>query len=206
MPSIPLIYSTLRRKEHVQGHRLDVCIYRRGTTAWALMVISSTGHSKVWDGVFVSEQSALDEYQRMVDGQQVARTLGIDNSLEETFDLNPALLKPIDQRLRDPLKLGIFTLRKFEIIKKILWRLAHQKHQRARHHGLPLRWRCADVAALAERRAQGASQYRHRVHGVRQEHRLLPVARPSAAKNTQQLVPMKAAIEPRRSDPLEGRP
>jgi len=118
MPSIPLIYSTLRRKEHVQGHRLDVCIYRRGTTAWALMVISSTGHSKVWDGVFVSEQSALDEYQRMVDGQQVARTLGIDNSLEETFDLNPALLKPIDQRLRDPLKLGIFTLRKFEIIKK----------------------------------------------------------------------------------------
>ncbi|MEY3873185.1 MAG: hypothetical protein RLZZ296_2180 [Pseudomonadota bacterium] len=118
MPATHLIFSALRRKVLVQGHRLDVCIYRRGTTAWALMVISSTGHSKVWDAVFATEQAALDEYQRMVDGQHVASALGIDTSLEDSFDLNPALLKPIDQRLRDPLKLGTSTLRKFEIIKK----------------------------------------------------------------------------------------
>jgi hypothetical protein len=118
MTATPLIYSPLRRKELVQGHRLDVCIYRRGTSAWALMVISGTGHSKVWAVAFATEQAALDEYQRMVDGGRVAQNLGIDASLEDSFDLNPALLKPIDQRLRDPLKLATYTLRKFEIIKK----------------------------------------------------------------------------------------
>jgi len=82
------------------------------------MVISGTGHSKVWAVAFATEQAALDEYQRMVDGGRVAQNLGIDASLEDSFDLNPALLKPIDQRLRDPLKLATYTLRKFEIIKK----------------------------------------------------------------------------------------
>jgi hypothetical protein len=114
----PLIYSPLRRKVLVQGHRLDVCIYRRGTSSWALMVISSTGHSKVWDGIFATDQAALDEYQRMVDGHHVAQTLGMDTSFSDSFDLNPALLMPLDQSLRDPLKLGHYTLRKFEIMKK----------------------------------------------------------------------------------------
>jgi hypothetical protein len=113
-----LIYSTLRRKELVQGHRLDVCIYRRGTSSWALMVISSTGHSKVWDSVFASEQLALDEYQKMVNEQLVTQTLGMGAAVEEFLDLNPALLKPNDQRMRDPLKLATYTVRKFEIIKK----------------------------------------------------------------------------------------
>jgi hypothetical protein len=118
MTATPLIYSPLRRKELVQGHRLDVCIYRRGASAWALMVISSTGHSKVWDTTFASEQAALDEYRRMVDGQHVSQTLGMDTDLEDLLDLNPALLTPMDQRMRDPLKLATYTLRKFEIIKK----------------------------------------------------------------------------------------
>lgn len=113
-----LNYSSLSRTELVQGCRLNVCIYRRGMSAWALMVLSSTGHSRVWAADFASAQAALDEYQRMVDGQRVALILGIETNLEDSMDLNPALLKPLDQRIRDPVRLAMYTLRKFEIIKK----------------------------------------------------------------------------------------
>jgi len=82
------------------------------------MVISSTGHSKVWDTVFATEQLALNEYQGMVDAKRVAQSLGIGTALEDALDLNPALLKPHDQRMRDPQKLATYTIRKFEIIKK----------------------------------------------------------------------------------------
>ena len=38
------------------------------------------------------------------------QTLGMDTSLEESLDLNLALLTPLDQRMRDPLRLATYTL------------------------------------------------------------------------------------------------
>ena len=55
-----LIYSPLNQTLHLEGHRLEIHIYRMPNTGWTLEVVDEKNNSTVWDGEFDTDQDAMD--------------------------------------------------------------------------------------------------------------------------------------------------
>lgn len=67
MPDPNLIQSGLSQRITVEGHDLQVEIYRlERDTEWSLEVVSENGTSTVWDDLFDTDKMALDEALKTV--------------------------------------------------------------------------------------------------------------------------------------------
>lgn len=55
-----LIDSPLSQTCVVDGHSVDIQIYRLPDTGWTLEVVDEHNNSTVWDGEFETDQAALD--------------------------------------------------------------------------------------------------------------------------------------------------
>ncbi len=56
-----IIHSPLCQVVRGEGTYVDIQIYRTSDSDWSLEVIDETGASTVWDDLFQTDQSALDE-------------------------------------------------------------------------------------------------------------------------------------------------
>lgn len=54
-----LIYSPLQRKYSVDGHEVEIHIYRMPDTGWSLEVVDENNNSTVWEDLFASDEEAL---------------------------------------------------------------------------------------------------------------------------------------------------
>lgn len=61
-----LVMSPLCQTLSVEGHTLQIEIYRGGSSKWILEVVDSSGASTVWDDQFDTDQLALDEFTRTI--------------------------------------------------------------------------------------------------------------------------------------------
>lgn len=55
-----LIDSPLSQTCEVDGHSVEIQIYRLPDSGWTLEVVDEDNNSTVWDGEFESDQAALD--------------------------------------------------------------------------------------------------------------------------------------------------
>lgn len=55
-----LIDSPLSQTCEVDGHSVDIQIYRLPDTGWTLEVVDEHNNSTVWEGEFETDQAALD--------------------------------------------------------------------------------------------------------------------------------------------------
>ncbi len=62
----PLIMSPLCQSITDKGHTFRIEIYRGPDSDWTLEVVDSCNYSTVWDDLFPTDQSALDEALRTV--------------------------------------------------------------------------------------------------------------------------------------------
>jgi len=61
------VNSGLSRQVTVSGHTLSIEIYKlEGGKEWSLEVVDEEGTSTVWDDLFDSDQSALDEVLKAI--------------------------------------------------------------------------------------------------------------------------------------------
>ena len=65
-PEPKLIDSELSGHITKDGITVELCIYRLENTDWSLEVINSKGTSIVWDDLFSSDQTALDEFNQTI--------------------------------------------------------------------------------------------------------------------------------------------
>jgi hypothetical protein len=56
-----LIYSDLQTTYAVDGHTLEIQIYRLPDTEWTLEVVDEFNNSTVWDDLFTTDEAALAE-------------------------------------------------------------------------------------------------------------------------------------------------
>ncbi len=54
-----LIYSPLQKIYSVNGHQVEIHIYRMPDTAWSLEVVDEHNNSTVWDDLFATDDEAL---------------------------------------------------------------------------------------------------------------------------------------------------
>ncbi len=62
----PLIMSPLCQSITDKGHTFRIEIYRDPDSDWTLEVVDSCNYSTVWDNLFPTDQSALDEALRTI--------------------------------------------------------------------------------------------------------------------------------------------
>lgn len=68
MPDPNLVASGLSQRITVEGHELQIEIYRlEGEPKWSLEVIDEGATSSVWDDLFDTDQEALDEALKVID-------------------------------------------------------------------------------------------------------------------------------------------
>jgi len=79
----PLIYSPLNRTVSRDGRSVEVEIYRAENEDWILEVVDQHGNSTVWDELFPTEQSALDEAMRTIDQEGIDAVIGPPPGLHE---------------------------------------------------------------------------------------------------------------------------
>ncbi|NIA52681.1 UPF0149 family protein [Massilia sp. TW-1] len=73
---IPLIYSPLNGTVSRNGRSVEVEIYRAENEEWILEVVDEHGNSTVWEGLFSTDQAALDEALRTIDEQGIDAVIG----------------------------------------------------------------------------------------------------------------------------------
>ncbi|MBX3422710.1 MAG: hypothetical protein KF752_14240 [Pirellulaceae bacterium] len=66
-----LIMSPLCQTLKVEGHTLQIDIYRGGTSKWILEVVDSGGTSTVWDEEFETDELAFEELSRTISEEGV---------------------------------------------------------------------------------------------------------------------------------------
>lgn len=67
MPDPNLVDSGLSQRVTVDGHDFQIEIYRlEYDTQWSLEVVDEDGTSTVWDDLFDSDQTALDEVLKTI--------------------------------------------------------------------------------------------------------------------------------------------
>jgi hypothetical protein len=67
MPDPNLIDSGLSQRATVEGHELQIEIYRlEHEPRWSLEVVDEDGTSTVWDDLFDTDQAALDEVLKTI--------------------------------------------------------------------------------------------------------------------------------------------
>jgi len=54
-----LIYSPLQQTYSVDGHQVEIQIYRMPDTKWSLEVVDEHNNSTVWDDLFETDEEAL---------------------------------------------------------------------------------------------------------------------------------------------------
>ena len=63
-----IVSSSLSRRIIVEGHNLQIDIYRLETESeWSLEIVDEEGTSTVWDDLFPSDQAALDEALKTIE-------------------------------------------------------------------------------------------------------------------------------------------
>jgi uncharacterized protein len=77
---IEIITSPLSQSFEKDGISLQVEIYRSQESDWMLEVVNPSNTSIVWDGTFISDQLALEEFHRTV------RADGIQSFLDSQGD------------------------------------------------------------------------------------------------------------------------
>jgi hypothetical protein len=70
-----IIRSALSRTIREGAIEIRIDIYRLETTDWSLEVVDQTGVSTVWDYLFPTDQSALDEVMKTIDEEGVGTFL-----------------------------------------------------------------------------------------------------------------------------------
>jgi uncharacterized protein len=70
-----VIRSALSRTIREGGIEIRVDIYRLETTDWSLEVVDQSGASTVWDCLFPTDQSALDEVTKTIDDEGIGTFL-----------------------------------------------------------------------------------------------------------------------------------
>ena len=81
-----IIHSPLCQVVRGEGTYVDIQIYRSSDSEWSLEVIDETGASTVWDDLFPTDQSALDE------ALQTIREDGIRSVMLAEAALTPSML------------------------------------------------------------------------------------------------------------------
>lgn len=71
-----LIYSPLQQSCSLDGHTVDIHIYRLPNTAWTLEVVDEYGNSTVWEEGFGTDQAAFDEAMRSMREDGIAALIG----------------------------------------------------------------------------------------------------------------------------------
>lgn len=56
-----LIYSDLQTTYAIDGHRLEIRIYRSEDSEWTLEVVDEFNNSTVWEDTFATDEAALAE-------------------------------------------------------------------------------------------------------------------------------------------------
>ena len=80
MPDPNLIDSGLSQRITVEGHKLQIEIYRlEHEPKWSLEVVDEDGTSNVWDDLFDSDQEALDEALKVIDEEGLTAFRDDDN-------------------------------------------------------------------------------------------------------------------------------
>lgn len=72
----PLIYSPLNRTISREGKSVELEIYRGENEDWILEVVDQHGNSTVWNDLFPTDQSALDEALRTIDEEGIDVVIG----------------------------------------------------------------------------------------------------------------------------------
>jgi len=63
-----IVSSGLSRRVAIEGHTLQVDIYRLETDhSWSLEIVDEDGTSTVWEDLFPSDQAALDEALKAIE-------------------------------------------------------------------------------------------------------------------------------------------
>lgn len=75
-----LVMSPLCQSITDKGHTVRVEIYRGPDTDWTLEIVDASNTSTVWDDLFVTDQSALDELLRII------REDGMESLVEPSGD------------------------------------------------------------------------------------------------------------------------
>lgn len=71
-----LIMSPLCQTLNIEGHSLQIEIYRGGTSKWILEVVDVSGTSTVWDEQFETDQLAFEELSRTIREEGVRSIVG----------------------------------------------------------------------------------------------------------------------------------
>ncbi len=75
-----LVTSGLSRQVLIEGHNLQIKIYRIATEPrWSLEVVDENGTSTVWDDLFDSDQAALAEVMKTIDEEGLGPFIVPDN-------------------------------------------------------------------------------------------------------------------------------
>lgn len=71
-----LIMSPLCQSLTIDGHTVQVEIYRLESTDWSLEVVDAQGTSVVWDNQFETDQLAFDEFSRTIREEGIGAVAG----------------------------------------------------------------------------------------------------------------------------------
>lgn len=71
-----LIQSPLNQTLHIEGHRLEIHMYRMPDTSWTLEVVDELNNSTVWDGEFKTDQEALDTALADIKAEDIEAFIG----------------------------------------------------------------------------------------------------------------------------------
>jgi hypothetical protein len=71
-----LVMSPLCQTLTVEGHTLQIEIYRGGSSQWILEVVDALGTSIVWDDQFQTDQLAFAEFSRTIREEGIGAILG----------------------------------------------------------------------------------------------------------------------------------
>lgn len=71
-----LIYSNLQTSYAIDGHTLEINIYRLPDTDWTLEVVDEYNNSTVWDDTFATDEAALAEAIEEIKSEGVLAFIG----------------------------------------------------------------------------------------------------------------------------------
>lgn len=75
-----LVTSGLSKIVTVEGHKVSIEIFRmEAEKSWTLEIIDDEGTSLVWDGVFASDQVAIDEALKTIENEGLSVFRDNDN-------------------------------------------------------------------------------------------------------------------------------